>query len=176
MQPADPHCQLRLCWGILEAAATASSPPFSSRHTLLIRTRIAACAPPARAPESCQVEKHRSPEKFRGGSPAAMFARFGRPPEELLAGSVLLRFPGPLGSGVWACSTGCAHAGSGRHVMAPWLPGCRNDRARVSLSVNREGNPTHPVMDGPPAGPHQPLLPRLLYTIVVLHRGNWRAW
>ena len=32
------------------------------------------------------------------------FASFGRPPGELPAGVVLLRFPGPLGRGAWACS------------------------------------------------------------------------
>lgn len=94
------------------------SPPFSSRHTRLIQTRIAACAQLRHTPESRKVEKHRSPEKFRGGSPAAMFS-FGGPPGDLPAGKLLLRFPGPLGGGAWACSTACAHAGRGGRSFMP---------------------------------------------------------
>ena len=58
--------------------------------------------------------------KVAGRFLAAMLARCERPPGDLLAGTVVLRLPGPLASGVWACSTGCAYAGSGRHGMAPW--------------------------------------------------------
>ena len=54
------------------------------------------------------------PGRFAGSD----VATFGRPPGDRLAGTVLLRLPGPLGSGVLACSTGLS-ACSGRHAMAP---------------------------------------------------------
>lgn len=76
--------------------------------------------------------KHRSPEKFRGGSPAAMLARFGRPPGDMLGGPVLLRLPGPLGSDAWACSTGLG-------VLASCNVIARNELRKKSVSLNNKG-------------------------------------
>lgn len=107
------------CLGeFLEAAATATFPslfftpyPAYSNQDRSMRSTSAH----ARIPQSLTTSlAGKVPGRFAGSD----VTTFGRPPGDRLAGTVLLRLPGPLGSGVLACSTGLS-ACSGRHAMAP---------------------------------------------------------